>query len=239
MDGPGWGSVTVGAARVGDVMGGNGPDVAQRQAERLAELVAARICHDLGGPLSIIGNAAELGRMEAERGVRQGGEAMALMLEGAQEVAARVKLLRALFGPATGPLSAEEVAAMTSGVIGGGRAEIDLSRLAPGTAFGAEAARAVLAALVIAGEALPRGGAVRCHGGADDMAVMLDGTNAAWPGALAEALAAEDPVAVAVAGGSRALMGPMLVLRARAAGLQPMLLMGAGVPLLRLARAAA
>jgi histidine phosphotransferase ChpT len=97
----------------------------------------------------------------------------------------------------------------------------------------------MLAALVVAGEALPRGGVVQLHGGADDVALMLEGTNAAWPAALTEALAAEDPVAVAIAGGSRALMGPMLVLLARGAGWQPMLLMGAGVPLLRLARAAA
>lgn len=216
-------------------MGGNEPGVAQR----LAELVAARLCHDLGGPLSIIGNAAELGRLEAERGVRQGGEAMALMLEGAQAVAARVKLLRALFGPATGPLSADALAAMTRGVIGGGRVEADLSRLEPGTTFGAEAARAILAALVLAGEALPRGGVVHLHGGAEDVALALEGANAAWPGALGEALASDDPVAVAVAGGSRALMGPMLVLLARGAGFQPMLLMGAGVPLLRLSRTAA
>lgn len=216
-------------------MSGNGPGVAQR----LAELVAARVCHDLGGPLSIIGNAAELGRMEAERGARQGGEAMGLMLEGAQAVAARVRLSRVLFGPPSGPLSAEEMTALARGVIGGGRVEPDLSRLPPGTIFGAEAARAMLAALVVAGEALPRGGVVQCHGGADDVAVIIEGTNAAWPASLSEALASDDPVAVAVAGGARALMGPMLVLLARAAGWQPMLLMGSGVPLLRLARAAA
>ncbi|MCU0984405.1 MAG: histidine phosphotransferase family protein [Acetobacteraceae bacterium] len=216
-------------------MGGNEPGVAQR----LAELVAARLCHDLGGPLSIIGNAAELARLETERGARQGGEAMALMVEGAQAVGARVKLLRALFGPATGPLSAEDIAAMARGVVGGGRVEADLSHLSPGTVFGAEAARAVLAALVVAGEALPRGGTVRVHGGADDLALMIEGANAAWPASLSEAVASEDPVAVAVAGGARALMGPMLVLLARAAGFRPMLLMGPGVPLLRLARTAA
>jgi histidine phosphotransferase ChpT len=216
-------------------MGGSEPGVAQR----LAELVAARLCHDLGGPLSIISNAAELARLEGEREVRQASEAMALMLDGAAAVAARVKLSRALFGPATGAFSAEDLAAMTRGVIGGGRVEADLSRLAPGTVFGAEASRAMLAALVVAGEALPRGGVVQAHGGADDVALMLEGTNAAWPASLTEALAAEDPVAVAVAGGSRALMGPMLVMLARGAGWQPILLMGAGVPLLRLARAAA
>jgi histidine phosphotransferase ChpT len=215
-------------------MGGNAA-----AAQRLAELVAARICHDMAGPLSIIGNAAELSRLETERGARAGGEAMPLMVEGAQAIGARVKLLRALFGPAAGPLSAEELGALTRGIVGGGRVEVDLSGLAPNTRFGADEARAALAALVLAGEALPRGGAARCHGGAGDLAIMLEGAGAAWPAALSAVLAGAEPVETALAGGSRALMGPMLVLLARAAGLEPVLLMGPGVPLLRLAQPAA
>lgn len=216
-------------------MGGNGPGVAQR----LAELVAARLCHDLGGPLSIISNAAELARLEGERGARQGGEAMALMLEGAEALAQRVKLLRAMLGPVTGPLSADEVGVMTRGVVGGGRVEIDLSALAPGTVFAPETARAVLAAIAVAAEGLPRGGTIHAHGGADDVAFRIEGQGAAWPPSLTAAMAGGDPAELAASGGARALMGPMLVMLARAAGWQPSLLMGPGVPLLRLARAAA
>jgi histidine phosphotransferase ChpT len=213
------------------MMGGETPGSAQR----FAELVAARLCHDMSGPLSIIANAAELAKLE---GGREGGEAMGLMLEGAREIAARVKLLRALFGPATGPLSAADVAALVRGTLGGGRVEADLSALAPGTVFRPEIARVVLAALVVAAEALPRGGTVRLHGGAADFAVSIDGQNAAWPTHLTEVLAGAEPLTAAVGGGPRGLMGPYLVLAAREAGLAPALLMGAGTPLLRFAGAA-
>ena len=206
-----------------------------RAAQRFAEVVAARLCHDISGPLSIIANAVELARQE---GGREGGEAIGLMAEGACEVAARVKLLRSLFGPPSGPLSAEEVGALVRGTIGGGRVEVDLSPLAPGTVFRPETGRVVLASLVVAAEALPRGGTVRLHGGAEDFAVVIEGQNAAWPAHLTAVLGGAAPLDAAVAGGPRGLMGPYLALLAREAGLVPSLLMGAGTPLLRLAGAA-
>jgi histidine phosphotransferase ChpT len=210
-------------------MGGETPGA----AERLAELVAARLCHDLSGPLSIIANAAEVARLE---GGREGGEAMALMLEGGRGIADRVKLLRALFGPPVGPLSAGDVGALTRGTLGGGRALVDLSAIPANSVFPPAAARALLAALAVAAEALPRGGTIRCHGGAEDFAVAIEGAGARWPEHLTAVLAGAEPVAAAVEGGARGLMGPWLVLAARAAGLAPALLMGGGVPLLRLAR---
>ncbi len=212
-------------------MGGSEPGSVQR----LAELVASRLCHDLNGPLSIIASAAELARLEAEQGLT-GGEAMGLMLEGSQAGAARVRLLRALCGSPVGPLAAEEAGALARGNAGGGRAEIDLSAMAAGTVFDAAAARVFLAALMVAGEGLPRGGRIRCLGRADDFTFAIDGQNAAWPAPLTAVLAGDDPVAVAIAAGPRGLLGPLLVLAARDADLVPSLLMGPGVPLLRLAR---
>lgn len=205
-------------------------------AQLFAELVAARLCHDLSGPLSVIANAAELAKLEQGRA---GGEAMALMLEGGQAVAGRVKLLRALFGPPVGPHSVPEIEALVRGALGGGRVEADLSALAPGAVFSPEAARTLLAALCAGAEGLARGGIVRAHGGPEDFAVSLEGPGARWPEHLTAVLAGEDPMGLALGAGARSLMGPWLVLAARAAGLVPSLLMGAGVPLLRLARAAA
>ncbi len=213
-------------------MGANEPAVAQR----FAELVAARICHDLASPVLVLSSASDLARMEAERGIAPGGEAMPMLIEGGAMVSGRVKLLRVLFGPPQSPVSAEEVATLARGHVGGGRAEIDVSPLAPNTVFSAATARALLAALVLAGEGLPRGGTIRLHGGVEDLAVSIEGASAAWPASLTAALGGGDPVETAVAGGSRALMGPILLLHAREAGLAPQLLMGAGVPLLRLAR---
>jgi histidine phosphotransferase ChpT len=204
---------------------------------RLAEIIAARLCHDVSGPLSIIGNAAELARLEAEAGNSPGGgEGMAMMREGAEAIAARVRLQRAIFTASTTPLVADEIARLAGGVVGGGRAELDLAGIAPGTMFDPPSGRAVLAALMVAGEALKRGGTIACHGGADDIAFAIAGTSAAWPPSLTAVLGGADPIETAIAGGSRELMGPMAVILAREAGYAPALLMGAGAPLLRFAR---
>lgn len=217
-------------------MTGTGASAAEADAAfRLGEIIAARLCHDVSGPLSIIGNAAELARLEAEAG-SGGGEAMAMMREGAEAIAARVRLQRAIFTAATPPLAVAEIARLAGGIVGGGSATLDLAGLAPGTVFVPEAGRAVLAALVVAGEALTRGGTIACHGGANDVAFAVTGTNASWSPSLTAALGGADPVATAIAGGSRELMGPMAVLLARKAGYTPALLMGAGMPLLRFAR---
>jgi len=213
-------------------MGGDAPG----PSEQLAEVVAARLCHDLSGPLSIITNAAEVARLE---GGREGGQAMALMLEGGRGIADRVKLLRALFGPPVGPLSAGELGTLTRAALGGGRVVVDLSAIPANSVFPAAAARALLAAIAVAAEALPRGGTIRCLGSAEDFAVAVEGAGARWPEHLTAVLAGADPVATAVEGGARGLMGPWLALTARAAGLAPALLMGGSVPLLRLARAEA
>ena len=207
---------------------------------RFAELVAARICHDLSSPLSIIASAAELARLEGERGVRQGGvgqggEAMALMLEAGRDIAARVQFFRRLFGPALGPIAGGELIELAKTVLGGGRIAIEAGSFGGDSAFPAEAARAALAALVVAAEALPRGGTIRCRGEAADFALTLDGPAAAWPAHLTAVLGGAEPIGAALEGGARGLMGPFLVLAAAEARLRPTLLLGAGVPLLRLA----
>jgi len=212
-------------------MGGDGAAATLR----FAELVAARLCHDLSGPLSIIATAAELARVEGERGVRQGGEAMALMLEAGRDIAARVQFFRRLFGPALGPIASGELIELARGAFGAGRIAIDAAAFGGDSAFSAEAARAALAALVVAAEALPRGGTIRCRGGAADFALTLEGPAAAWPSHLTAVLGGAEPVSAALEGGARGLMGPFLVLAAAEAGLRPRLLLGAGVPLLRLA----
>jgi histidine phosphotransferase ChpT len=218
-------------------MAANGASAAEAGAAlRLAEIIAARLCHDVSGPLSIIGTAAELSRLEAEAGNATAGEAMAMMREGADAIAARVRLQRAVFTASTTPLGADEITRLAGGVVGGGRAMLDLAGLAPGTVFDPASGRAVLAALMLAGEALKRGGTIACHGRVDDVAFALAGTGAAWPPSLTAVLGGADALETAIAGGSRELMGPMAVILAREAGYTPALLMGAGPPLLRLAR---
>ena len=60
------------------------------EALRLAELLCARLCHDLSGPLGAL-----IGVLEVARDKQPDSEALALAEETAVQLAQRLKLLRA------------------------------------------------------------------------------------------------------------------------------------------------
>jgi hypothetical protein len=66
---------------------------------RLLELISARLCHDLVGPVSAIGNGVEL---VTEFGEDMRGEALALIAQSAAEAANRLQFFRIAFGSAAG-----------------------------------------------------------------------------------------------------------------------------------------
>lgn len=202
----------------------------------LAELLCARLAHDLSGPLGTIAAAVELlGDQDAE--TRK--EALGLAGEAAAEMARRLRYLRAAWGAGAEAQSLASIARLAEGVLGGGRAALDISRVAganrPLDGFG----RVLMNALLVAGEALPRGGTILCAGDADgQIALQPVGDAAAWPPGLAGLIGGGDPVAMAAEGGPRGIAAPMMMALARREGVTVTLLMGAGVPLLSLARGA-
>src|SRR5215475_3805999 len=62
-------------------------------ALRLAELLCARLCHDLSGPMGAL-----IGVLDIARDEQPGSETLALAEETAVELAQRLKLLRAAWG---------------------------------------------------------------------------------------------------------------------------------------------
>jgi histidine phosphotransferase ChpT len=155
------------------------------QGFRLAQLIAARICHDLGGPVGTVEGALSLLGAGSD-------EAMAVAREGTATLRLRLTLFRAAWGDGLGDATLAELLALLDGQVAGGRARVAVAAgLSPGTAFAAPVAQLALNAVLLAGDALPRGGVVLLGG--DPSSVLMvrpEGEGAAWPAGLAAALAA-------------------------------------------------
>lgn len=102
---------------------------------RLIELLCARLCHDLVGPVSAIGNGVEL---VTEFGEEMRGEALGLIAQSASEAARRLQFFRVAFGSAAGadgraiPLA--EARARAMGLPLGGKVRLEWPEAAPGAA---------------------------------------------------------------------------------------------------------
>jgi histidine phosphotransferase ChpT len=197
-----------------------------------AELLCARLTHDLSGPLATISGAVELLSLPDE-GARQ--EAAQLAGEATSQLARRLKYLRAAWGGGGQELTVAAIAAMAAGVLGAGRVVPDVARVADSDRPLGPLARVLLNALLVAAEALPRGGTIVCAGDPQTQLVLQPvGEGAAWPRGLAQLIAGDDPFAAAAEAGPRGIAAPMMVALARRDGIAVSLLMGQGLPLLAL-----
>lgn len=198
----------------------------------LAELVCARLTHDLSGPLATISGAVELLSLDDAES-RQ--EAMQLAGEATTQLAQRLKYLRAAWGAGGQELTIAAIAAMAAGVLGGGRVALDVARVAGTDRSLGPLGRVLLNALMVAAEALPRGGTIVCAGDPEAQLVLQPvGEGAAWPRGLAGLIAGDDPLAAAEEAGPRGIAAPMMIALARRDGIAVSLLMGTGLPLLSL-----
>jgi histidine phosphotransferase ChpT len=192
------------------------PSVPTDLSLRLAELMCARLCHDLSGPLGTVGGALELAG-EAEPGAET-REAMAAAREGAEAMRLRLRLLRAAWGGESEASTPAHVAVLAEALACEGRVALDFSGLDAGRAFAPAAVPLVLNVLMLAVEALGGRGRVALAGAPDgDVSVTVAGPRAAWPVPLAACIA-EPARAAACLTGPRAVLAPLVVLLARAAG---------------------
>jgi histidine phosphotransferase ChpT len=163
---------------------------------RLLELICARLCHDLVGPISAIGNGVEL---VTEFGEDMRGEALALIAQSASEAARRLQFFRVAFGSGAGSdghtVPLREVRARALGLPLGGRVSVDWPET---TGAGPELSRAALKLLLslflIAVDATAGNGTVRVQfgaGGAFD--VVAEGAKANLDPDVVRALAGELP----------------------------------------------
>lgn len=211
---------TIRAGDARDAPAGSTPDA---RAWRLAETLGARLCHDLAGSVGTLAGAVE---MLAEADGRD-PDALREAEQAARELAARLRLLRAAWGGECGEMDRDGIAALLPGLAALGRVAVDLSGLT--RRYPEPFARALLNLLLLAHEAVSRGGAVAL---ADDpgggVLARIEGPRAAWPPALAALLAAGDggddaedaTSGPAVAAGPRGMQAPLLVALARRAGLR-------------------
>lgn len=197
-----------------------------------AEILCTRLTHDLSGSLGTLAAAVELLGLD-DAASRQ--EAMQLATEGAAQLGRRLKYLRAAWGMGSHDLSVATIAGMSTGVLGGGRVSLDVTRVEGAERPLGALGRVLLNALLVAGEALPRGGTVVCGGEPTTQLVLHPvGERAAWPAGLAGLVAGEDPLAAAAMAGPRGVAAPMMMALARRDRIAVSLLMGAGIPLLGL-----
>lgn len=188
----------------------------------LAELIAARICHDLSGPIGPMAGMLELAREDPDAAE----EALAAANEAAASVIARLRLLRAAW---TGDCVAMDVRAIGTLIHSGlarKRVTIDLSGIAA-SIFAPVTARLLLNALLLGSEGLPGGGTLTCAGHPDgDILITIAGPRAAWPSGLAACLA--NPAAAwGMLDDPRRLQVPFIALLASRPGPRLSLLFGA------------
>jgi histidine phosphotransferase ChpT len=188
---------------------------------RLAELVSARLCHDLSGVLASLLGALELLTEDVGE-----AEAAAVALESAAALGRRLKLLRAAWAAGPEALDLPRLAVLAE-ALASRRISLDLSALPPATVFAPDMGRLVLNVLLLAADSLPRGGVLRLDGSATELIAHLEGPNAAWPTGLGGVLA-DEAAAWAALGDPRAVQAPMTALLARQAGLRLSMLMPSG-----------
>jgi histidine phosphotransferase ChpT len=176
----------------------------------LAQDLAARICHDLGGPVGMVAGMLDLPE-------EPDAEALASAREGAAELFRRLLLWRAATG-GSGPIALSDLPGLAQGVLAGGRAALTL---ACDATLPAEAGQILLLAAMVAGEALTKGGTVEigCEGG--DVLVFADGPIVRWPPALLALLGGE-----AAETGARTVLPRFLLRLLSAHGWQASLLSG-------------
>lgn len=174
----------------------------------LAESLAARLCHDLGGAVGTLAGTLDL--VEGE-----GGEMLELARETAVALRARMRLYAAAWGGGAEAGGRVEIAELLVGCSAAPRVRFDVAGLPDGPMLPAGLVPVVLNAAMLAVEALPMGGVVALAGDARGVVVTAAGRRAGWPMDLPELLAAADAATLAAAGPRRVLLPVLLAQLAR------------------------
>lgn len=196
-------------------------------ALRLAETLAAKLCHDLSGPIGSLNQALEL----AAADLPADNAAFTLARQAAAELAGRLRWRRAAWSPDGPALDIAGLRALGMEP----RMELDLSGVPATAVFAPPMARALMNLLLLAHDSLPRGGRIALSGSARDVFIAIDGLKAAWPAGLSQCLS-DDRESMAELTDPRALQMPLTVMIVRDLGLRLSMLLGTGpgVPPLRL-----
>ncbi len=131
-----------------------------------AAFLVSRVCHDLVGPLGAVVNGLEV--LEDERDAAMRADALKIVTSSADQALARLQFLRIAFG-AAGSAGAEldlgEVGRLVTGLVAGGRVEIEWRAAA--VHWPKDWAKLLMNAAFLTADCLPRGGKVVVETGAD------------------------------------------------------------------------
>jgi histidine phosphotransferase ChpT len=190
---------------------------------RLAELLCARLCHDLSGPLGALIGILDLAREEVPN-----NETVGLAEETAAELAQRLKLLRAAWGRESDDLDKARLQDFAAGVSSGRRVRLDLDGLAANRLFPPAAGRVMLNLLLLAAECLPGGGMIAlADAPSDGVLVTISGARAAWPTGFNHWLMDPDSAVEAMLADPRRLQAPLTALLVQGYGYRLSMLMPA------------
>jgi histidine phosphotransferase ChpT len=175
---------------------------------RLTRLIGLRLCHDLGGLAGTIGNALEMLN-------DAGAEAADLAGEAADMLRRRLLLWRSVLGSGEAR-TLGAVLSLLKGQIAAGRAHLEIGDLPEETALSETMVPLLLSGLLVAGEALPRGGVVRLAGDLQrEIMILPIGAAATWsPVVVRHAAGAALPAEIS----SRDALAMWLCISAGAAG---------------------
>lgn len=159
---------------------------------RLLELIAARMCHDLVGPVGASVNGAEL----LAEGEAADAEVVRLIGQSARQASRRLQVFRVAYGT-PGALSGgrpfAQAGQLLAAMLEGEKAALDWRIDATlDAACGRVGARLALLVAMIGVEALPRGGTLRVTGAVDGAKATIEasaaGPNAKFPDEMEAAL---------------------------------------------------
>jgi histidine phosphotransferase ChpT len=134
-------------------------EIVEMEASMLSSLVCARLCHDLVGPVSAIGAALDV--LEDEDAADMRDDAMSLLRESANSAWARLEFTRLAFGAggsAPGRIDAVELERVVTAMFE--KSKSDIVWAGGGETLEKSSARVLLNLVLLAVEALPRGGAI-------------------------------------------------------------------------------
>ena len=148
---------------------------------RITELLAARLCHELVSPIGAINNGVELLQEDPDFAA----DAAGLIEQSAVQATRRLQFYRIAYG-STAPIPAEQGRKAALDLFAEGKVECDWPpSLAPGVG-----AKLTCNFMLVAAEALPRGGRLTLDGGpTNTLEILAAGDGARLPPHLPQALA--------------------------------------------------
>src|SRR5215467_5810110 len=157
---------------------------------RVSELLVARLCHDLAGPIAAIGNGAELLEDDDPDFARQ---ARTLIGDSAGTAAKRLQLFRFAYGFNVGALVSPPPYLLVSEYLSGGQIACDYTEAVRG--FDPVWQRLGCTLIMIAAEALPRGGKLALLAEGGGVAVSARGEGTGPSAEVSDAMSLRAPVA--------------------------------------------